>query len=393
MQPQKMRWRAPDDAPSGHVAVLDDFFPNPISGFRFEEFVSYLDELQGVAIYCDGAALSVGGDARPVEAVIDAHFAMHPEHIGRVHPLRPGPLPSADAYYAIFLNNISRYLDAVERAGKPFAFTLYPGGGFRLNEKASDEKLDRSLTVRSCVEVIVTQPNTRDYVLKRHAGLEARMSFVPGGVIPRLCFCLPVHRKHFGFNKDTLDVGFVANRYTPRGADKGYDLFVETARELRSRGVAATYHVVGPWDANVLPLGDLAAQFVFHGFVGTEMLRSLALTFDLILSPNRPDILANGAFDGFPTGSCVEAGLQEAAILCTDLLRLNREFTDGEDMVLIEPDVGDILQKLMPLISQPAILAQIGKAGRDRLVQFFGRERQLAPRLVVLRDLQAQAVL
>ena len=152
------------------IAVLDDLFPHPMSGIRFEEFSSYLDEMPevSVSVHCDGDAFRLAGGPRPVEVVIAEHLAAHSRHIGRVHPLRPGQLPDADAYYAVFLHNISRYLDAIERSKKPFAFTLYPGGSFRVGKKSSDDKLDRVCNSPFLRKIIVTQRYTIDYLLKRH---------------------------------------------------------------------------------------------------------------------------------------------------------------------------------------------------------------------------------
>src|SRR5262244_3961108 len=98
------------------IAVLDGLFPHPSSGMRFEEFSSYLDEMPdlSVSVHCDGDAFRGIGESRAVEAVIAEHLAAHPHHMGRVHPLRPGEFPDADAYYAILLDYIARYLGAVE---------------------------------------------------------------------------------------------------------------------------------------------------------------------------------------------------------------------------------------------------------------------------------------
>ncbi len=372
------------------IAILDNLFPHPISGFRFEEFSSYLDEMQGVSVYSNGNALPFVIETRPIEAIIKEHIAANHRHFGRIHPLRPGQFPRADAYYAIFLNNVVKYIGDIEHARKPFAFTLYPGGGFQIGDKLSDDKLRRVCGSPLFQRVIVTQPLTRDYLLKVHALPPSNILYLPGGMVPRAAFVAPKKRRHFGIDKASLDIGFVANRYTPTGEDKGYDLFVETADALSRNGVNATYHVVGPWDANIIPLGDLATRFLFHGFVSTEKLRELGQMLDLILSPNRPGILGEGAFDGFPTGGCVEVGLQEAAIFCTDVLKLNTEFRDGVDLVLVEPNVDDIMRRLLPILQYTNSLAKIGQNGRTRLKQIFGRERQLAPRLAVLRTMDTR---
>jgi len=369
------------------IAIVDDFFPHPISGFRYEEYCCYLDELPGAQVHSDGLSLSWIAERRPVAAVIAEHVAANPHHAGRIHALHPDQFPVADAYYAIFLNNIARYIDAIERTRMPFAFTLYPGGGFQIGDKVSDDKLRRVCGSPSFQRVIVTQPNARDYLLEAHALPPSKIHYLQGGMVPRAAFVAPRQRGHFGIDKTSLDIGFVANRYTPTGEDKGYDLFVGTAEALTRKGVNATFHVVGPWDATIIPLGDLVTRFLFHGFLSTEKLRELGQRLDLVLSPNRPWVLAKGGFDGFPTGSCVEVGLQETAIFCTDILKVNSAFRDGVDLVVIEPNVHDILRRLLPMIENPVSLATMGRNGRARLGQAFGLERQLPSRLAVLRSL------
>jgi glycosyltransferase involved in cell wall biosynthesis len=371
------------------IAILDDLFPHPMSGIRLEEFVAYLDDMPEVSVsaYCDGNAFHWVGGPRPVDAVIAEYVAANPRHAGRVHPLSPDQIPDADAYYAVFLQNTAQYLDAIERTEKPFAFTLYPGGGFCVGEKGSDDRLDRVCNSPFLQRIIVTQRYTLDYLIKRYPLVASKICHVPGGVIPSAAFGIPKDRTYFGIDKAVLDIGFVANRYTAKGEDKGYDLFIETARALTRNGVDARYHVVGPWDGSIVPMEDLSARFVFHGFVGTERLREIGRTLDVVLSPNRPGVLGNGAFDGFPTGSCVAVGLQEGVICCTDVLNMNTDYRDGVDIVLVEPSVDDIVRRLSPLIAERGALARIGKNGRIQLTELFGRETQLPPRLDVLRAL------
>jgi hypothetical protein len=102
-------------------------------------------------------------------------------------------------------------------------------------------------------------------------------------------------------------------------------------------------------------------------------LREVCRTVDPILSPNCPGIVRPGAFDGFPTGGCVVAGLQGAAIL-----RLNSRFQDGRDLILIETNIDDIMRKLT-IIRDRRALAQIGRNGRGRLIELFGNDKQMSP--------------
>ena len=117
------------------IAILDDAFPHPLSAFRYEEFVSYLDAIPGVSIYTTAAPFPAMGEARSRDEVLATHLAHNPAHRGRVKPLKRF-LPAADLYYAMFLANICQFVGAIEHRGKPFAFTLYPGGGFQYGAPA-----------------------------------------------------------------------------------------------------------------------------------------------------------------------------------------------------------------------------------------------------------------
>jgi glycosyltransferase involved in cell wall biosynthesis len=369
-----------------NIAVLDDMFPQVLSAFRYEEFRSYLDQTVGLEIYSDGSAFSFVGESRSVSDVIESFLRLHPQNRGRVHPLSPTNFPIADAYYAIFLNNIYKYVNAIEQVDRPFAFTLYPGGGFALDEVQSDAKLKRVLGSRCFRYVIATQPVTRNYLLSRGLCRENQLRFIQGGVITRSAFEKPHRKLHFGINKNRLDICFVAARYTLRGEDKGYDLFVDAATRIIRAGLDAHFHVVGPWDETVLNLDDARWRFNFYGFQPTSFFRDFYRRMDLILSPNRPFKLGPGAFDGFPTGCCIEAALHEVVVACTDELNLNKQLEDGYDVIIIRPDADDIVEKLLPLLAQPDKFAKIGIRGRVGIARMFARQAQLPPRMNVLHE-------
>jgi glycosyltransferase involved in cell wall biosynthesis len=107
---------------------------------------------------------------------------------------------------------------------------------------------------------------------------------------------------------------------------------------------------------------------------------------DMFVAPTRPFIL-KGAFDGFPTGAAVEAGLQSVALLLTDPLGFNTIFRDGEDAVIIQPERDDIVARILQLASDPQRLAAIGESGRTALTASHSYDAQIAPRLAVLRSL------
>ena len=105
------------------IAILDDLFPHPISGFRFEEFLCYLKK------------------CRECQYTPTAMRFLWLERLARSRNSSTGTLQriliTRGVYFAcsqirfrgggilfIFLNNIEMHLRAIERAQKPFASPL-----------------------------------------------------------------------------------------------------------------------------------------------------------------------------------------------------------------------------------------------------------------------------
>jgi lipopolysaccharide transport system ATP-binding protein len=116
--------------------VLDDFFPNLLTGFRVAEYNALLERFPGLEI-----ASSYG----EFERVHAEYAARYPRHAGRVVAFRPGFCAGAELAYLNFLNNAVQFLPELERERVPFVLTLYPGGGFGIDEPESDgaEKRER----------------------------------------------------------------------------------------------------------------------------------------------------------------------------------------------------------------------------------------------------------
>ena len=370
------------------IAVLDDFFPYKLSAFRYEEFHSYLDAMPGLSVHAIWPHLRKYGEQRAPAEAIDEYTREHPSHAGRVRPLVRGEdqFPYADAYYTIFLSNIRVHLLSIEARRRPFAFTMYPGGGFCIDVPDWDQCMERVLGSPYFRKVIATQPIIRDYILaKGYCGAE-KILYIPGGVIHRSAFEPPPPKPRYGMAKAALDIAFVAAKYTPIGADKGYDLLVEAAKVLVALGVDVRFHVVGGFDPDLLDLGAAGPRFRFYGYRPREFFRQFYSLMDMVVAPTRPFII-QGGFDGFPTASCVEAGLQSVALLLSDPLNFNSFLSDGDDAIIVKPERDDIVAHILRLAQDPARLAAIGESGRIALTAAFHRDVQIEPRLAMLREL------
>jgi glycosyltransferase involved in cell wall biosynthesis len=275
------------------LIILDEVFPSLTTGFRVAEFNSILRYFPDSTVY---STLSSRGEFR-------AYAQMHPALSNRVRRFSRNLAVRGAAAYVVFLNNTYNFIEPLEAAGLPFAFELYPGGGFRLDDNETDAKLSRVFRSPMFRNVIVTQSVTRDYLLKRSFCRAEQIEFIFGVVVASdVLGQIPSDRRRYGFGKTTLDICFVAHKYVQGGIDKGYDRFISCARILSNRHSDVEFHVVGPFDQSDADVGDLAGRIRFHGVRPTSFFPSFYAGMDIILSPNTHSVLAPGAFDGFPTG-------------------------------------------------------------------------------------------
>jgi glycosyltransferase involved in cell wall biosynthesis len=168
------------------------------------------------------------------------------------------------------------------------------------------------------------------------------------------------------------------------GVDKGYDVFIEVARELSRRHDDVRFHVVGPYDESDLDVSDLDGRIKFYGVRQTEFFPQFYSEMDLIVAPNLPFKLIPGAFDGFPTGGCIEAGLCGVAVFCTDPLNQNIAFKDGEEIVIVPRDAEQICQLIENYYHDYDGLVQLARRGQEAFKTAFAIETQLEKRLRIL---------
>ena len=107
---------------------------------------------------------------------------------------------------------------------------------------------------------------------------------------------------------------------------------------------------------------------------------------DIIISPNRPFLLHPGNFDGFPTGSCVEASLCGVAVVCSDELKLNHHYTDTIDIVICKPTSDAVIKAIRELINDPGLLKRIRINGQRISQNIFDSKKQLVERSALLDE-------
>ena len=362
------------------LLILDDIFPHLLSAFRIAEYNGYLERYDRSVVHSTGGAFPAVGEERSFTAVREEFVAQYPQFAGRVFPF-DAKLPRAQFAYFIFLHNVRHFVRLLDRSRTPFAFTLYPG--LLLKEPSSDTLLRQVCASPNLRKIITTQKLTHEYV---QDFIEAeKIEFIYGGVFPSTKLTTAAHpRKYYQRDKSTFDICFVAMKYMPKGIDKGYDVFISVARALSRLYDDIEFHVVGTFDSSDIDVSEFKHRIHFYGARQTEFFPKFHASMDLILSPNVPFVLRPGAFDGFPTGACIEAAFCGVPVFCTDILKQNFAFKDGEEIVIVPRDVDDICESINHYYRNYERLVQVGRSGQQAFERELGIELQLAKRFRLL---------
>lgn len=370
------------DVHRGSLLVLDDLFPSLTTGFRVAEFSAYLDFWTDSVVLTDVASgvWDLWTESGNLDVERARYSACFPGHEDRIRAYDMGIPLQFELGYCVFANLTYRFLPVFEANNIPLVFTLYPGGGFALSDPKSDAKLQRIFSSPIFSHVIVTQPVTAEYLDERGWVDRHRVSYIFGGP---LCISEGPLDRHL--SKDSFDVCFVANRYAIGGADKGYDVFVEVAHRLKSEA-RIRFHVVGTFGPNDLDVSALGSRITFYGPRPNSFFPEFYRHMDAIVSPNRASVLTPGAFDGFPTGACAEAGAAGLVVLCSDPLGQNDRFSE-EEIVLIGQDAGEIAERLLDLASSPDDAAARAARTAATFRRTYGFAQQMTPRLELLGSL------
>lgn len=369
------------------LLIFDDIFPHPISGFRYEEFKVLLNIFDKSKIVVNPAGYFV----------VDTPIENHKKHIeefevqsklGNKIKLRNGFVNvNTKLFYCIFLNNISKNLAWLEKYKIAFIFTLYPGGGFKINETFSDEKLAKVFASPMFRKVIVTQRITYDYLIEKNLCCKEKIEFIFGCVVPQISLNKNLtQKKSYLINKATFDICFCAAKYTPRGEDKGYDVFVEFAKTIASMYDFINFHVVGGFSEFDIDVSEIKHKVKFYGYQNFDVLGEIYQNMDVLISPNKAFTLGKGAFDGFPLGTVVEAVLNGVCVLITDELKQNNSFKDDIDLILIESTQDSIMKHVIDLIENPEKLYSISENGRGKFIEVYSNQIQMEPRITLLQN-------
>lgn len=360
------------------LIIYDTIYPNPISGFRYAEFTEYLQKYIDSKIIITPSHYAYLGqplsqfdvDLRSLRRVKPDVYKKTKKNIGFVNV-------NCKLFYCVFYGSIQRNINILNKLKIPFLFTLYPGGGFNLKNISVMENLRTICKSPYFKGVIVTQKITHDYLVEnRICGIE-KIKYIFGGIVPQNS--INIEKKLFyKLNKDTLDICFCAAKYMKHGKDKGYDIFIETAQRIARVYPDAHFHIIGGFQENDYPLGEISAKCTFYGFKSYDELQNIFAKMDFIFSPNRPNVLGEGLFDGFPLGTVVEASLNGVIPLVTDELHQNEIFGEGE-IFICEPSVESFYHKFENIMNLD--LVEVSNEVKNKFRKIYSNENQLTERM------------
>jgi len=364
--------------------ILDDFFPNLLTGFRVAEYNAHLQAFPQMQIMSSLAEFTDH---------FSAYRLLYPELAHRIGQYVPSRLQGAKFAYITFLNNAHQYLDDLTRFQIPFVLNLYPGGGLGLNEAESDQKLLRVLASPLLKAIIVTQSVVENYLeqLAQTNSLRLPPLHLIQGVVANPDYFnakLTQHGPRYGFGKEVLDVCFVAENYMAGAANKGFPDFVQAMQGLHNLPQLRMHLVGGGYSPADYQVPDLGGSIQYHGRLPTTQLREFFAQMDIIVSPSRPGLLHAGNFDGFPTGACVEAALCQVAIVATDALQQNPGYIEQESIFLLQYDSPlalQIEQVIRRLALHPDLLSKVATQGQLLTQILHAPEKQIASRQDILR--------
>ena len=375
-----------------HIIRLESSFPhkNP-SGFHNSEINSLMGMVPGYVSY---TPCRIGREGFPGEIGVDLkefnkakkgyleHYRL--KELGpeaqKIKYLAESIKIKADLGHTTFLSHAYVLAPFFKKHKIPFVFNLYPGGGFGHGNEGSDSLLCAISKEKYFKKVIVNSNLIRDYLLSRKIFKPNDIEVIFGVSLQFSSADFDIGKKlRFGINKETLDVCFVAYNYDGLGKSKGYDLFIAAAKELskNKKNDCINFHVVGNFDSQTLPLDTVAARFNFYGVKPPSWLKEFYHQMDMIVCPNRPNILYTGAFDGFPMGG--EAAILGVATFESDVMGVNQSgnYFKEQEFVKIGLCGKDIAKKIEWYKSNPAELCKLADLGRLRVSSYSDEASRL----------------
>lgn len=372
------------------LTVIDDIFPLELSAFRYQEYLSYLQHFPNSRVFTTGSSLDNVNDGRSLDELLHDFSSAYPEYADRVTTFDDKTIDldqDSDLFYFVFLGNAHRYLPLIEKHRVPFVFTLYPGGGFYAYDKASNKKLRELLGHPLFCKVIVNQIFIKDYLVDGGFCDAAKIEHIQGMVVPDKFF---TDAPQITADSKAINICFAAHNYGDGGVSKGYDIFLDVVRSFKRQhkdlADKCKFHVIGGQRAGTRYDYDLRSDLIFYGSLATDDFIKSIDGMHIIVAPNRSGTAGGGSFDGFPSGTAIQAAIRGSAIFSTDNMQENWFMKDGEEIVITNHSPSEIAAKIADYVRFPQKLARLREASRRLHHRLYAPEEQLGRRMQILRQ-------
>lgn len=373
-------WIAKDEEViTDDIVVIDDSFPQASPhAFRNMEINGLMDKLDNFCSYTLRQVQQRPQAWYPWQFGVseymfnknkEGYLKYYPQNEKKLKYLYPNKKYKFKLVYSYFMLATHTLLPFYEINEIPFVFVLYPGGTFALNNKGSDLMLKEIFASKYFRKVIVTQKVTLDYLLNNNLCQPDKIEYLFGGYVQfKKGEALP--KKFYSKDKSTFDICFVAAKYGFNSRyEKGYDLFVETAKQIARKYPYVRFHVVGGFDEKDIDITDIKEKITFYGYKRPDFLKEFYSGMDICLSPNIPSVDFKGKFDGFPLGA--DALCCQTALFTTDELNNNDGYFNENEIVIIKPELEDIVKKIEFYLNNLDLLYNLSKNGQKKLYKIM----------------------
>jgi hypothetical protein len=361
---------------SANFLIFDDIYPHPYSDWRHNEYIYYLQNIEGTKIV-------TGVNNKNIFKDRGNHFeefkVRYPEYKNNVLLFNEFDKYKTKLGYCLFYNNLKNIFPVISKNNIPFVFTLYPGGGFRLYDYDTEKNLTTYFNSPLFKHVIVNMPHVYEYLLNRLNVDSRKVSLIYGAPL-----ILPEIVDDCTKDDSKIRIVFSSHNYMQHGIDKGYDIFNQVAKYFENNPLFDFTCIGGFTEKdNIVTTNNI-------NFIPNILPEQLGIEFskyDIIISPNRSHVLHYGAFDGFPTGSVVHACNSGCLMMLTDDWNNASKLGlhDNESYIFIAANSEFVIKKLIE-ISEKNVIKYIAKKGKETLLKQLDLSNQMTRRMTILNE-------
>lgn len=368
------------------LLIIDDQFPQEKPfGFRNAEFVYLLKHFSKIKLLTKriNPPDLLGKDFFNYYKNLISFKKIYPKVCNHIYLQDLNKKYKAKLGYTIFESLAFYNLDFFEKNKIPFIFTLYPGGLFAINNKESDDRKRKIFNSKYFKKVIVPQITIKKYLLDKKMCPKNKIIYIPIG-ISQITKNQVKEKIYYKFDKDTLDICFVAFNYCFNGYYKGYDIFLEITKKIvsNSKYKNINFHIIGNWDENDSSIKKYVGKNIFfYGVQKPDFLSTFYSKMDILISLSRKQ--KDGSFDGFPLGT--EAGYCGVVVIASDELKQNNLFNNGKDIIIVKLNANEIFKKIIYFYENPKKLRIMSQNGKKTFQKYVDLNYQCEKRIKLFK--------